>query len=228
MAEMPNPDGLINVKDECLLENIVFKGYKSGLTMVIPDIGPLEGYLQEIRSKLEQSHDFFKGANIIIDPGKRVIAEEERLILMELVKKFGLNPRLAEKPKAKTATKADNERAPLEADQFKATITVKKTVRSGQRISFEGNLVIMGDVNPGAEVIASGDIIVLGRLRGTAHAGAEGDQTSQIIAFQLRPVQIRIAGVITRDSEPGPKVEYMGPEVARIKDGMIVVERINY
>ncbi|HBE76328.1 MAG TPA: septum site-determining protein MinC [Firmicutes bacterium] len=228
MAEMPNPDGLANVKAECPPENVVFKGYKSGLTMVIADVGPLEGYLQEIRSKLEQSHDFFKGANIIIDPGKRILTEEERLLLMELVKKFGLNPRWAEKPKAKAVTKADNERALLEADQFKATITVKKTVRSGQRISFEGNLVIMGDVNPGAEVIASGDIIVLGRLRGTAHAGAEGDETSQIIAFQLRPVQIRIAGVITRDSESDPKVEYVGPEVAKIKSGMIVVERVNY
>jgi septum site-determining protein MinC len=143
-----------------------------------------------------------------------------------LIKEFGLKPRFAEAPKNKVAS--DNEKLVDETDHFKATVTVKKTVRSGQRISFEGNLVIMGDVNPGAEVIASGDIVVLGRLRGTAHAGAEGDETSQVIAFQLRPVQIRIAGVITRDSEPGPKVKYLGPEVARIKDGMIVVERVSY
>jgi septum site-determining protein MinC len=226
MAEMPNPEPLSKVENA--FENVVFKGYKTGLTLVIPEVGPLDGYLQEVKMRLDQSQDFFKGANIIIDMGKRSIAENERAFLTQLIKEFGLNPRFAEELKTKTTSNNDNDKMAIEADQFKATITVKKTVRSGQRISFEGNLVIMGDVNPGAEVIASGDIIVLGRLRGTAHAGAEGDETAQIIAFQLRPVQIRIAGVITRDSEPGPKVKYMGPEVAKIKDGMILVERVNY
>ncbi len=218
MAEMPNPE--VSGKMEVLSENVVFKGYKTGLTLVIPEVGSLEGYLQDIRIRLEQSHDFFKGAHIIIELGKRLIAEKERLALRETIQEFGLSPRFAEEIKNNEKTE--------EVDQFKATITVKKTVRSGQRISFEGNLVIMGDVNPGAEVIASGDIIVLGRLRGTAHAGAEGDETAKIVAFQLRPVQIRIAGVITRDSEPGPKAKYLGPEIARIKDGMILVERVSY
>jgi septum site-determining protein MinC len=226
MAEMPNPEAA--GKMESTPENVVFKGYKTGLTLVIPDVGPLEGYLQDIRVRLEQSRGFFKGAHIIIELGKRLIAEKERLDLMETINGFGLNSRFAEELKNKAILSNDNERLTDEVDQFRATITVKKTVRSGQRISFEGNLVIMGDVNPGAEVIASGDIVVLGRLRGTAHAGAEGDETAQIIAFQLRPVQIRIAGVITRDSEPSPKVKYVGPEVAKIKDGMIIVERVAY
>ena len=226
MAEMPNLEPLGKVEN--ILENVVFKGYKTGLTLVIPESGALEGYLQEVKVRLEQSQDFFKGANIIIDMGKRLIAENERVLLVQLMKEFGLNPRFTDELKTKAISNNDRDKMVNEADQFKATITVKKTVRSGQRISFEGNLVIMGDVNPGAEVIASGDIIVLGKLRGTAHAGAEGDQTAQIIAFQLRPVQIRIAGVITRDSEPGPKVKYMGPEVARIKDGNIQVDRVSY
>jgi septum site-determining protein MinC len=225
MVEMLNPEA--PGKMENALENVVFKGYKTGLTLVIPDAGPLENYVEEIKAKLEQSHDFFKGAHIIIDPGKRLIADRERLFLLGIIKEFGLKPRFAEEMKRK-ASNLDSDRSPDDSDQFKATITIKKTVRSGQRLSFEGNLVIMGDVNPGAEVIASGDIIVLGRLRGTAHAGAEGDETAQIIAFQLRPIQIRIAGVITRDSEPGPKAKYTGPEVARIKDGMILVERVTY
>ena len=225
MAEMPNPE--VSGKEESSFENVVFKGYKTGLTLVIPEVGPWEGYLQDIRIRLEQSRDFFKGAHLIIDLGKRTIAEKERLDLRETIQEFGLKPRFMEEIKNKSGASIGSEKAD-ETDQFQATITVKKTVRSGQRISFEGNLVIMGDVNPGAEVIASGDIVVLGRLRGTAHAGAGGDETAKIVAFQLRPVQIRIAGVITRDSEPGPKAKYLGPEVARIKDGMILVERVTY
>jgi septum site-determining protein MinC len=227
MAEMPNPE--ISGKAESLPENVVFKGYKTGLTLVIPEVGSLEEHIQDIRIRLEQSHDFFKGAHIIIELGKRLLAEKERLVIKETIKEFGLTPRFAEEIKNKPLSPASEiERNNEETDQFRATITVQKTVRSGQRISFEGNLVIMGDVNPGAEVIASGDIVVLGRLRGTAHAGAEGDETAKIIAFQLRPVQIRIAGVITRDSEPSSKTKYLGPEIAKIKEGMILVERIAY
>jgi septum site-determining protein MinC len=93
-------------------------------------------------------------------------------------------------------------------------------------VVFEGSLVIIGDVNPGAELVAAGDIIVLGRLRGTAHAGAKGDTSAQIFALQLQPVQIRIAGVITRAPEQDqPHSDFRGPETAKIKDGMIIVER---
>ena len=225
MAELLNSETFD--KNESVSENVVFKGYKTGLTLVIPDVGPLEGYLQEIRARLEQSQDFFKGANIIIDQGLRAIVEQERSSLVQLIKEFGLNPRFTEELKTK-AKNTDNDKPLAESDQFEATITVKKTVRSGQRISFEGNLVIIGDVNPGAEVIASGNIIVLGKLRGTAHAGAEGDETAQIIAFRLRRFRSELPEYITRDSEPSPKVKYMGPEIARIKDGMISVERVNY
>ncbi len=209
-------------------ESVVFKGYKNGLNLIIPENGPFEHCTEEIRSRLEQSQDFFKGAKIIVDTGNRILAPKERASMLKLLKDFGLNPSFVEEVKSISGSNNENEKNSFESDHFRATITVKKTVRSGQRVAFGGNLVIMGDVNPGAEVVASGDIIVLGTLRGTAHAGAEGDETAQIIAFQLRPVQIRIAGVFTRDSEPEQKGKSVGPEVAKIKDQMIVVERVSY
>ncbi|MGE5583202.1 MAG: septum site-determining protein MinC [Bacillota bacterium] len=225
MAERSNPETI--VKTAKATESVVFKGYKNGLTLVIPEMTSLEESLEDIRVRLEQSQDFFKGAKIILDTGNRLLTDNERTSLLDLVKEFGLNPYFMDE-KPRTAKIKASEKPNGEIDQFRATITVKKTVRSGQRIAFGGNLVIMGDVNPGAEVVASGDIVVLGTLRGTAHAGAEGDATAQIIAFQLKPVQIRIAGVITRDSEPERKSKYLGPEIAMIKDGMIVVERVSY
>ena len=43
------------------------------------------------------------------------------------------------------------------------------SVRSGQRIEYEGSIVIFGDVNDGAEIIAADNVIVVGVLRGLAH-----------------------------------------------------------
>ena len=55
---------------------------------------------------------------------------------------------------------------------FNKEIAVSETkfhrgaLRSGQRIEYEGSLVVLGDVNAGAEVIAGENIVVLGILRG--------------------------------------------------------------
>lgn len=104
------------------------------------------------------------------------------------------------------------------------TLLLRRTLRSGQSIQYPGNVVIMGDVNPGAEVIAGGSIVVLGWLKGVAHAGALGDETSAIMALRLRPTQLRIAGHITRPPE-GEDAGPEAPEIARIREGMVVIER---
>ena len=69
----------------------------------------------------------------------------------------------------------------------------KGSLRSGQKIEFEGSIVIIGDVNAGAEVIAGENIVVLGNLRGLAHAGAKGNKDAVIEASEIDAVQIRIA-----------------------------------
>lgn len=70
------------------------------------------------------------------------------------------------------------------------------SIRSGQRIEFEGSLVIIGDVNSGAEVIAGENIVVLGALRGLAHAGAKGNKEAIIAANKIESAQIRISNII--------------------------------
>jgi septum site-determining protein MinC len=102
---------------------------------------------------------------------------------------------------------------------------VPGTVRSGQQIVHDTHLVIVGDVNAGAEVSAGGDIIVFGSLRGLAHAGCFGDETARIVAGNLRPPQLRIAGKIARspeESERSPNFQRLS-EVARIEGGEIGV-----
>lgn len=103
------------------------------------------------------------------------------------------------------------------------TLLIKRTLRSGQSIQFDGNVVVLGDVNPGAEIVASGNIVIMGSFRGVAHAGAMGDESAVVTAFRLQPTQLRIANHITR----APDGEYLPPdqpEVARIKEGVVMIE----
>lgn len=86
----------------------------------------------------------------------------------------------------------------------------KGSLRSGQRMEFEGSLVIIGDVNPGAEVIAGENIVVLGELRGLAHAGAKGNRDAVIEAVEIEATQLRIGDIvkeIEKDEEEIKKIK---------------------
>ena len=70
------------------------------------------------------------------------------------------------------------------------------SLRSGQRIEYEGTLIVLGDVNDGAEVIAGDNVVVVGNLRGLAHAGAKGNKQAIIAAHRIDTHQLRIANII--------------------------------
>ncbi|MDR0271770.1 MAG: septum site-determining protein MinC [Clostridiales bacterium] len=95
-------------------------------------------------------------------------------------------------------------------------------LRSGQRIKYNGSVVVMGDVNPGSEIVADGNVIVLGALKGMAHAGASGDDTCFISALNLQPTQLRIAGTISH-VPAGAKNARSSAAYAYIKDGQVFI-----
>ncbi len=112
------------------------------------------------------------------------------------------------------------------------TLYIRKTIRSGQSISSDGNIIVIGDVNPGSEIIAKGDITVWGILGGIAHAGSDGNEYARIRALKLNPVQIRIGDIFARrpDTINLPYIqkscEYT-PEEAFTFKGNIVIRKIH-
>ncbi|WDC83868.1 septum site-determining protein MinC [Caloramator sp. mosi_1] len=99
---------------------------------------------------------------------------------------------------------------------------IRNTVRSGQRIYCQGNVVVIGDVNSGAEIIANGNIVILGALRGVVHAGANGNRKAIVAAYMLQPSLLKIADITSR--APDEKIKPKVPEVAKVKDNFIVIE----
>jgi len=103
----------------------------------------------------------------------------------------------------------------------KDDILHKGTVRSGERISSNGNLCIIGDVNPGAIVSAKKNIYVWGKLQGIAFAGKGGDKNASITSLYLKPVQLRIADIIAIGPKDKPRNYY--PEIAVIEEETIAI-----
>ena len=104
----------------------------------------------------------------------------------------------------------------------KDDILHKGTVRSGDRISSNGNLCIIGDVNPGAIVAAKKNIYVWGKLLGIAFAGEGGNNNASISSLYLNPLQLRIANVIAIGPKDKPKNSY--PEIAVIDNKTIIIK----
>ena len=104
----------------------------------------------------------------------------------------------------------------------KDDILHKGTVRSGDRISSNGNLCIIGDVNPGAIVSAKKNIYVWGKLLGIAFAGKSGNKNASIASLYLNPLQLRIADVIAIGPKDKPKNCY--PEIAFIDKQTIIIK----
>lgn len=161
----------------------------------------------------EDASDFFSGVDLYINPNGLILSAVEMKELIDLLSRYDkveniyfLSGQFVNKNKAMD------------------TILINRTIRSGQRIKYPTNIVIIGDINPGAEVIAGGDILVMGKLRGVVHAGATGSNDSQIIALKLQPTQLRIGNLISRSPDELKDVEPTMPERAYVKEGVIIVE----
>ena len=108
---------------------------------------------------------------------------------------------------------------------------VKQTIRSGQVIKFDGNIIVIGDCHPGSELHAAGDITVWGTLGGIAHAGCEGNRRARIRALQLNAIQLRIGEFYARRPDALnvayiDKTNSVTPEEARIINDNIVILKL--
>lgn len=100
-----------------------------------------------------------------------------------------------------------------------------ETLRSGNKIEYEGTVIILGDLNAGAEVISGENVIVLGALRGLAHAGASGNKEAIIVAEIIDAPQLRIADIVKEIEKTEEDEEERKPKKrAYIKGNQIIIE----
>lgn len=207
---------------------LLMGGGNSELLADLKHAGNFEDMQQDLERSLRSMEAGMLGSSISLDIGTRRLTERQLRQLEELLQNYGLhlNNLFTGKngPEQRRSGLVLNQPATerVEAD----TILISRHLRSGQRFFSHGNIVVRGDVNPGAELIAGGDILVMGWLRGMVHAGAFGNEDAVIAALRFNPVQLRIARHITRPPDGEEENCSLLPELARIKDGKVVIERI--
>ncbi len=200
---------------------VLFKTKDGQMTITLDKNADYKEIRQRIEEIIDATDDLFEDVESeIVVEGKRLQDNEEVEIENLIKAKTNLSVKF-EKPKQMGLSSIDN--------IFNKDTTISNTkvffgtLRSGQRIEFEGSIVVLGDVNSGSEIVAEENIIVLGNLRGFAHAGAKGNRSAFIVANTINPTQIRIADIILRSIEERKEVGN-AYEVAKIDMGSIVIE----
>ena len=216
---------------------ISFKATVNGLILIMHEEDDFEVILEHIQKKVATSGKFFKGASIGVKyRGRKLSDIEERKISALLAAKTGAEIKSFEEdtelPERNQTPEVEQtrERPKMRMLYFKGidegmTKFYRGTVRSGQLVSFQGNVVVIGDVNPGGQVEATGNVIVMGSLRGIVHAGADGNKEAVVAALNLQPTQLRIADVITRSPDVKENKTVLIPEMAFVKDELVYIER---
>ncbi len=189
----------------------IFKGTLEGITVILnPEFHKSE-ILLFLEKTLSERKVFFSGANIKVKPNGIDMNEETIKEMESLFKKFGITFTIEG-----IGTFAHKEKIVSEEAAPQKTIVIPHTVRSGQVISHEGNIVILGDINEGGEVNATGNIYVFGVIRGIVSAG------ESIVSLGFTPLRMTI-GRIVFGNESNAKT-YRKPRIAKVKEGKIVIK----
>ncbi|NLK43963.1 MAG: septum site-determining protein MinC [Tissierellia bacterium] len=211
---------------------ITFKGVKEGIFINV-DTDDFSLVKEELDKKMKSAANFFKGTKILGVKSRELSPKDvfeltcilkykyDLIVLEEVIPDdifdFGEEYKGVDNRPVKVNSEATED---VESGMTKF---INGTLRSGQIVEYDGNIVIIGDVNPGALIKAKGNIIVLGSLRGVAHAGMEGNLRAFVASYNLQPTQLRIGDKIARP--PDDDIEsWKLPEVAKIKDGEVIIE----
>lgn len=205
-------------------ERIIIKGNKSGLIAEINmhKFSDFTEMLDLLIARLSKGKRFYRKSTLTINTSLNLINDKD----IEHLKKV-----LLEEIEIEDIIWQDDNVKENEKEKEKKTFSgvyegktkfLRKTVRGGQSIRYNGNIVIIGDINSGAEVTAAGNIIVLGAIKGNVSAGANGNTKAIIAAFSLQPEILKISNIVTLSPDDSEEPEY--PEVAKVKDGAIIVE----
>lgn len=196
------------------MEKLSVKGYPDRIELVFTKNLTADEAYAEIRELSGDEKSFFTKDNISVSySGIEFSYDEEMLFEKEVKKAFGKSAKLIKQKK-------------LSFEEIKYSLSdgnvickvVEKSLRSGEEVISEGDILVMGDVNPGASVIARGNITVIGALRGSAHIKKRG----KIYSTYMAPAQIRIGKIYSYNK----KTKNVGPAVAMAENGEIIIESL--
>lgn len=187
------------------------KGERDRVILHLSEAAPWGEVMEGLKAFLSEGASVLSGMPVLISVGRRDLGLDDVLDLLKVLSAFeglsvegigcegestrSLLRRLGLLADSRVGSKAFEVPRPAASEgQTPGVLLVKRSVRSGQRVEGEGDVVVLGDVHRGGEVLAGRSIFVWGSLDGMAHAGLSGDGV--VAALRVRGGQVRIGNLV--------------------------------
>ncbi len=212
--------------------NVDLRMTKRGVVLYVEDYDDLDDLFVQITNKFSQLNGFFSEDDKISimlkdkDKYSKDITE-----IVSFVEKMGF--KVGEilvgemNQKIKQNTISIKEKLSLVEDKndnlhhLNPTKVIKKTVRSGQAIVHDGDVMLIGNLNDGGEIISSGNVVIIGEARGVVRAGSRGDEEAIIYATLMMPELVEIARHVIHVSEPVENA------IAYLRGGKVLIDKFD-
>lgn len=208
-----------------MAQNVIIKSYPNGITLHMNSTVEFPILLAEIGEKFAQARGFFKQASMALSLEGRELSDTEEIMILEaIMKNSDLHIMCIvghDEEKNRNYIKA-LDRMELQLSHGNDGKLYKGSLKNGDSLESENNVVILGDVNPGCTVRSAKSIIILGGLYGEAYAGPDG----YVLALEMEPEKLFIGDFKYKFTKPSkwgihPKVQ---PKLAFAKNDKIVME----
>lgn len=217
---------------DLLMNNyVILKGKKDRLVIHLNSEVDFLTLRNSLLAKILEARNFIGTGQVAVQFANRKLSELEENVLIDIIK-LNSDLNISYVFSVSEGTTPDKIKFVKSVSEEGFTKFHKGNLRSGSKIEFEGNIVVLGDVNPGAKIKAWGNVIVLGYLNGTVQAGSNGDKKAFIGATHMNPVQLFIGDIqaptMQKEILDTNKVNRNSSfKIAYIKNKDIVIEDFN-
>lgn len=172
--------------------HIVIKGKKDRLEINLSSEIDFLTLSEVLATKVSEARNFIGKSKLAIEfVGRALTSEEENQLIKVITENSDIIIAYVFSEKMSNIDELNVE-LPKTLTEEGRTYFHRGTLRSGAKIDYDGNVIIIGDVNPGAIIRAKGNIIVIGHLNGTVYGGLGGDMKAFIGAIAFNPIQLTI------------------------------------
>jgi len=171
------------------VETVILKGRKDGFELLLADWADFTQLLADLDTLLTQLNQDTSTEQVqfSLESGNRLLDETQNA---EVAKIFDRFPRFTVKQIHSNVADV----AELKQRFLNQTIHLAGGIlRSGQRETFQGDVLFAGTLHKGAVLQATGSVFLQGDIEGLVIAGSDGDDSAVIVGDVSQASQIRIA-----------------------------------
>ncbi|RKX55155.1 MAG: hypothetical protein DRP50_03315 [Thermotoga sp.] len=208
------------------MEQVEIKMSLKGIEVIVMPFKKVKNVLDALDEKLSIQPDLFKGQKVklsLVDgvSHTRTISnivrslESKDIIVEEVTLRKGRKGKEDKQEMKMEAT------APLWINSKRdlKTLYIKKTIRSGQLLSYDGNITVVGNVNKGAQLTSGGNIIVIGAIHGSVSAGNLTQDEAMIFGINISPTSLKIGNHTLKKFLNKKRI--IRPEIALVENAEI-------